>query len=138
MEKQLRTRFALVLIVAAALGCGGGPEADVTGRVTLNGNAVGPGTIVFASVSAGDNPATGTIQVDGRYFLKSNRERGLRAGRYKVSVTVFDQPIVPAGQRSTAPVKLVTPEKYADPSTSGLEYDVAAGKNTIDVVLTSK
>ena len=34
--------------------------------------------------------------------------------------------------------KLVTPQKYADTKTSGLEFDVASGNNTIDIPLSSK
>jgi hypothetical protein len=130
---------ALALACAPLLGCGGdGMESEVTGSVTLDGKAVGPGTIVFAPVAGEQNPATGTIQVDGTYFLTSNRARGLPAGRYKASVTVFDQPTVPLGERSYVQPKFVTPEKYADPSTSELEYDVQAGSNAIDVELKSE
>jgi hypothetical protein len=36
------------------------------------------------------------------------------------------------------PAKLVTPQKYADTETSGLQYTVAPGDNTIDIELSSK
>lgn len=142
MKRRLfvaRCFAALALACAPLVGCGGdGMESDVSGSVTLDGKAVGPGTIVFAPVAGEQNPATGTIQVDGTYFLSSNRARGLPAGRYKASVTVFDQPAVPLGQRSYVQPKFITPEKYADPTTSELEYDVKSGSNTIDVKLSTK
>lgn len=126
------------MLLASAGGCGGGGMgAEVSGRVTLDGKPVGPGTIVFAPPEKGANPATGTIQIDGTYVLMSNRLPGLPAGRYRASVMVFDQPPTAPGERSTVAPKLVTPQKYADPATSGLEYDVAAGSQTIDVPLVS-
>ncbi|HMO86403.1 MAG TPA: hypothetical protein PKC18_15940 [Lacipirellulaceae bacterium] len=129
---------ALAACCGAFAGCRDSLESEVSGQVTLDGAKVGPGTIVFAPVGAAHNPATGTIQVDGTYFMNSNRTRGLPAGRYQVAVTVFDQPAVPMGQRSTVAAPLITPEKYADPATSGLEFDVAPGSNKINVELTSQ
>jgi hypothetical protein len=113
-------------------------EADVAGKVTLDGAPVGPGTVVFVASDAASNPSTGTVQVDGNYFLKSNRIRGLRPGHYKATVSIIHQDPVPPGHRSTVPPKLVSPAKYADPATSGLEFDVASGENTIDIELSSK
>jgi hypothetical protein len=129
----------LALVAAASVGCGGdGMESTVSGRVTLDGKPVGPGTVVFAPAAGEQNPATGTIQVDGTYVLKSNRTAGLPTGRYKASVSVFDQAPVAPGERSYEQAKLVTPQKYADPSTSELEYDVKPGDNTIDIELKSE
>jgi len=36
------------------------------------------------------------------------------------------------------PGKLLIPEKYEQSTSSGLEYEVTPGKNTIDIELTSK
>ncbi len=94
--------------------------------------------ITFVPVKGATNPSDGAIQIDGSYSLKTGREVGLKPGRYRASATVLDQPDVQPGERSYEAPKLVTPQKYADPSTSGLEYDVTTGRNTIDVVLTSK
>lgn len=132
-----RRLACIVTLVTAIVGCGGS-DATVSGTVTLDGRAVGPGTIVFAPVDGTSNPADGAIQVDGSYFLKTSRDVGLKPGKYRASVSVLDQPPVKPGERSMVAAKLITPEKYADPSTSGLEYDVASGSNTIDVKLTSK
>jgi hypothetical protein len=124
--------------MVAVMGCGSGAESEVSGTVTLDGKKVGPGVIVFAPTDGTSNPADGAIQPNGSYFLRTSREVGLKTGKYRVSVSVLDQPPVLPGSRSMEPAKLVTPQKYADPSTSGLEYDVAAGSNTIDIELTSQ
>jgi hypothetical protein len=133
-----RASWIAVIGTAALVGCGGGSESEVSGTVKLDGAPVGPGVIVFAPIDGTSNPADGAIQVDGTYFLKTSRQIGLKAGRYKASVSVLDQPEVKPGERSMVPAKLVTPEKYADASTSGLEYDVVAGDNTINIDLKSK
>src|SRR5215213_9123960 len=116
-------RGVLFAAIVAAAGCSGsGPESEVTGKVTLDGQPVGPGAVVFAPIEGQTNPADGAIQLDGSYFLKTSREIGLKPGTYKVSVSVFDQPEVKPGERSMVPAKLITPQKYADTETSGLEY----------------
>jgi hypothetical protein len=132
-------RGALAVIFLVIGGCSGsGMESEVSGTVTLDGQPVGPGAVVFAPADGTSNPADGAIQLDGSYFLKTSREVGLKPGDYKVSVSVFDQPEVQPGERSMTPAKLVTPQKYADTETSGLQYTVKPGDNTIDIELSSK
>jgi hypothetical protein len=129
----------LGLALMSAGGCSRSEfEADVAGKVTLDGASVGPGTVVFVPSDGASNPATGTVQVNGEYFLKSNRIRGLPPGHYKAAVSIIHQDPVPAGERSTVPAKLVSPAKYADPATSGLEFDVDPGENTLNIDLSSK
>jgi hypothetical protein len=129
----------LLAIAAIVCGCSSSEfQSDVSGTVTLDGQPVGPGTVVFAPPEKGSNPATGTVQVDGSYFLKSNRTRGLHPGHYRASVSITHQDPIPAGQRSTVPAKLISPQKYSEPATSGLEFDVAPGTQTIDLQLSSK
>jgi hypothetical protein len=106
--------------------------------VTLDGQPVGPGAVVFAPLDGTSNPADGAVQLDGSYFLRTSRAIGLKAGTYKASVAVFDQPEVKPGERSMVPAKLVTPQKYADTETSGLQYTVEPGDNSIDIELSSK
>ena len=127
------------LCLACALGCSGGDfESNVSGTVTLDGKAIGPGFLVFAPVAGDTNPANGAIQSDGSYELKTANTAGLRAGKYKVSVTVLDQPDVPPGERSYVVAKSRIPEKYSNIETSGLEFDVESGSNTIDIPLSSE
>jgi hypothetical protein len=136
-SRRIAAARAALVALAALVGCGGGAESEVAGTVTLDGRPVGPGVVVFAPIDGTSNPADGAIQLDGSYFLKTSREMGLKAGKYKVSVQVLDQPEVKPGERSMVAAKLVTPEKYADVTTSGLEYDVVPGHNTINIDLES-
>jgi len=103
----------------------------------LDGKQIGPGIIVFSPVGKG-TPATGAIDDGGRYDMRTSREVGLRAGKYKVGVSVRELPTnVKRGDRPP-PGKLLIPAKYEDSSTSGLEYDVVPGSNTIDIELKSQ
>lgn len=126
-----------VLIVALA-GCSRGLESSVSGLVTLDGQPIGPGFLVFAPAESNHNPARGAIQLDGHYALKTINTRGLPAGKYQVSVTVLDQPTVAPGERSMVAATSRIPEKYNNPQTSGLEFDVQPGGNTIDIELKSE
>jgi hypothetical protein len=131
--------FVLSLFcLALGHGCSGSDfESSLSGTVTLDGNPIGPGFLVFAPVSGDTNPANGAIQTDGRYELKTANTAGLHPGKYKVSVTVLDQPDVPPGERSFVVAKSRIPEKYNDINTSGLEFDVESGSNTLDIPLSS-
>lgn len=129
---------AFVLLGAAALGCGSDLGAEVSGTVTLDGQPVGPGVIVFSQPDGAVNPAEGAIQPNGKYFLRTSNQVGLTPGRYQVALTVLADPDTPPGERSMQPSKLVTPQKYAQAATSGLEYDVAPGRQTINIELSSQ
>ena len=128
----------ILILLASLIGCSQRLESTVSGTVTLDGERIGPGVVNFSLVSGDANPAIGAIQPDGSYFLKTSRTEGLLAGKYKVAVSVFVQPAnLRPGERSMAEPKLRTPEKYDSCDTSGLEFDVAPGSNTIDIKLTS-
>jgi hypothetical protein len=133
-------RAVLLTLLCAIVGCSsGGLGAEVSGKVTLDGEPIGPGVVIFAPSGGGENPATGAIQTDGSYFLKTSREEGLRPGKYQVALQIHEIPtdLVP-GQRDMRPAKSRIPTKYTDVKSSGLEYDVVSGSNTIDLEMTSR
>ena len=127
--------------VAILLGCrGGSMESEVAGTVTLDGNKIGPGMIVFvpANSNGKSRPATGSIESDGSYDLKTSRDTGLAAGSYKVAISIRKMPEnVKRGDRPPLG-KLLIPEKYEDETKSGLQYDVSPGRNTINIELVSR
>jgi hypothetical protein len=92
--------------------------------------------IVFAPVSSG-KPATGSIEADGRYDIKTSHEFGLAPGKYKVAVSIREMPKNVRRGDQPPPGKLLIPAKYEQSTTSGLEYDVTPGNNTIDIPLSS-
>lgn len=131
-----------VLGAALSMGCGSKLGAEVSGAVTLDGRPFGGpdhmGTVIFASATEVRNPAEGAIMADGSYHLRTTQTEGLRPGRYKVAVRVLLQPEVAEGDRTAVELKHLTQSKYEDPGTSGLEFEVKPGKQTIDIPLASK
>jgi hypothetical protein len=125
-----------VAVLTLFAGCrGGSMESEVSGTVTLDGKKIGPGMIAFAPTNQKGTPATGSVESDGSYTLKTSRERGLSAGTYRVAVSIREMPQnVKRGDRPP-PGKLLIPEKYEDQSTSGLEFKVEPGRNTINIEL---
>jgi hypothetical protein len=133
-------RICLFILVALGpvVGCSGtNQEAEVSGTVTLDAKSIGPGIVVFAPIE-GKTPATGTIEPNGNYSLKTSRETGLAAGKYRASVSIREMPATVNPGDRPPPGKLLIPEKYELSTTSGLEYDVMPGSNTIDIALSSQ
>jgi hypothetical protein len=112
-------------------------ESQVSGSVSLDGKPIGPGIVVFAPAGKG-TPAMGPIEQSGSYSMSTSHEAGLSAGKYKVGVSIREVPMnVKRGDRPP-PGKSLIPEKYEDSATSGLEFDVAPGSNTINIELKSQ
>ena len=128
-------RLSLLLSVAASVGCGGKP-ASVTGLVTVDGKPVDQGTVTY-SPSGGGMRASGLIQSDGTYEIKTNRDAGLEIGMYDVAV-VSREVIVTSPDAPPMPGKYIVPKRYGKAKTSGLQFDVVKGGNDINLELTSE
>lgn len=128
----------LGLVVLVAAGCGGGFDATVSGVVTLDGNVVPTGGVLFAPQSNGST-AYGLIQEDGSFVLNTGREGGLPSGQYVVTVAANESSgITRSPDGGPPPVgKPITPMWYSDPATSGLTYTVEPGDNEINIDLKS-
>ncbi|HEX9832109.1 MAG TPA: hypothetical protein VGA66_03325 [Mycobacterium sp.] len=124
-------------VIIMLVGCNrGSQESQVSGSVTLDGSRIGPGMVVFAPVEGG-KPATGSIESNGSFTLNTSREPGLAAGKYKVAVSIRELPENVKRSDQIPPGKLLIPEKYEQSTTSGLEYEVEPGQNSIDIDLTT-
>lgn len=120
------------MTIALLVGCGG-KSSQVSGVVTLDGKPLERGTVGFTPVGGGLR-AAGVIQTDGSYVLSTNRDAGLEAGEYAVTV-VSREPGPPNQDGPPMPGPYITPERYAVDSTSGLKYTVERGDNTINIEL---
>jgi hypothetical protein len=132
-----RTFLGLAVVgLFAASGCGA-RKGSVSGVVKFNGQPLPSGTIFFLS-KATQQVVSAKID-DGKYSIPD-----LPAGMSQVSVTTTP-PTTPGrlpGNRqapaSTAPGKYVPiPQKYANPETSGLSFEVKGGQQTKDFDLAS-
>jgi hypothetical protein len=122
--------------LTALVGCGGtkgGPATvDVTGTVTLNGTPVDAANVLFTpdiGSSDGRLASQATTDSEGRFKLTTHVgggkfKPGIVPGKYVVAITKLD---TAAAKNTFAPPKNLLPPKYADPKTSQLTAEVAAG-----------
>jgi len=120
------------------------PHARVHGKVTYQGKPLTYGSVMFFPVEAPKDGtlqgASGDIQPDGTYELKSQSTGGALLGKHKVVVYAVDlgrstQPskggTAPAATKGT--LKSVLPKIYSDLSTTPLVHTVVDGDNPIDI-----
>lgn len=156
MSAARRAMMALALAGCTLGGCDSGPKyehAKVHGKVTYQGKPVTLGSVLFVPIEAPKEgssmqPASGSINPDGTYELKSEADAGAILGEHKVIVIAIDggQPEAepapkdgapgPAPSASKVKFKTLVPRKYSDLTTTPLTRKVVVGDNTIDIELT--
>ncbi|WP_166827117.1 hypothetical protein [Thalassoroseus pseudoceratinae] len=108
--------------------------STVSGTITYDGKPVTTGTVMFTPVGGGP-PATGQIQQDGTYNLKTYEEGdGAVLGEHKVTIVALDMGSGLPEEAASEPRALI-PDKYGRDTTSGLTATVTDGENTIDFPL---
>ncbi|MBN2578924.1 MAG: hypothetical protein JXB10_08030 [Pirellulales bacterium] len=144
-DRILRTFFSLrgaaalggIGLFILALGCGESLESSITGTVTLDGKPLHIGTVTLYPVQSGPL-AYGSIQSDGTYKIVTGGTKGLNSGEYKVGVLAIDTPVGTHQGKGPPPLgKILTPQRYRDPETSGLKITVTSGSNRYDIALHS-
>lgn len=146
-----RAWILLCLTSLAATGCSGGvsgpPYVNATGIVTLDGKPIEGATVTFSPKKDG-SMSMGLTDAEGRFVLKSATGRkGAAVGEHNVSIALRIDlgPAQPAASEEdlappqsfeinggTAPppkptTKWIIPEKYSDPTKSGLDVTVPSG-----------
>jgi hypothetical protein len=133
-------------LLLALAGCAEG-RADVTGKVMHRGKTVLWGTVILQGPDG--IPITGMIQPDGTYTVQ-----GVAAGKVLLGVISRDPGVLagtkrPRGFKSQhsdrpqpPPPTVIErskwfplPEKYEDPTKSGLEATLKGGANSYDIDL---
>jgi len=139
--------FAASVLLIALPGCGPRlPEtAPVSGRVTVNGEPVTEGKIIFYPEEG--RPGMSEIAEDGTYRLTTFREHdGAVLGIHRVTIKstrvtgtpaprTFEEELEQArGDEpiSAAVVEWIVPQEYARRETTPLERTVTAGENHFD------
>lgn len=122
-------------ILATLAGCGGDLDASVKGVVTIGGDPLPTGSIVFHP--DGDGPTgTAEIQQDGSFVVRTASQTGLRPGEYVVTITAVEgDTTLPTAENRNPEMRLLVPARYALPETSGLRYTITPGNNVIQVSL---
>jgi hypothetical protein len=137
---QARTCFVLLLL-SAALGCGGGPTIiPVEGVVKINGKPAGNLLIQFTPESWSESSkvlsATAVSNPSGKFVLTCDNGRpGATPGKHKV--TVLDNNLSAEGEPPPGGVRKVVPNRipgrYLSASTTPLEVVVEVGKKEYEV-----
>jgi hypothetical protein len=126
---------AAILIAIACSGCGSkSPVARVRGKVLLDDKPLAMGSVV--TLPRAGRGATGAIN-DGEFELSTfGTGDGALIGTHKVAV-VANEPSN-STDAEAPPGKLLVPQRYTNPATSGLTIEVKAGEvNTPTLKLTS-
>jgi hypothetical protein len=118
------------VIVAMLLGCGPN-SADVSGTVSLDGEAVADGVISFQPEKETPGPSAGGRIVDGEYEVPN-----VLPGTYRVEIRswkttdkIVNGPLGPAKERLN-----VIPQRYWGEATE-LRADFRPGSNVVDFTL---
>jgi hypothetical protein len=137
--------IATVCAVFVMTGCGdgNGPGAvvPVKGQVNLGGQPVTAGIVTFTPDKARGNnsewPATGIIEKDGSYALRTEKKDGAPPGWYNVSINPYVPPPADAQPGTPLPAPAAIDRRYMDPNSSGISFEVtdSPGPGAYDINL---
>jgi len=138
----VRAGCGLSLAAALLVGVTGCPSKNeaansVSGKVTL-GNEPVAGTVYF--VGPDGKEIMTPIMANGNYKLDNppiGKCKVLVKGMGGMGTTVKDTPAIKDAPKLGGGTGAAPPAKYADVKTTDLEYEVKAGKQTIDIPLKS-
>jgi hypothetical protein len=145
MPQRLSTAIAdiswLCIVVLAFsiafVGCTrkGPAIAPVKGRVLLDGQPLTTGSVI--TLPTAGRGAKSFIQRDGAFQLGTfGANDGAIVGEHKVAVVAYDRPANAGPESGNG--KLLVPQQYTNPESSGLAIDVPPeGNNDVVISLTS-
>jgi hypothetical protein len=134
----IRLSYLLLIATFVSLisGCGSKSRvASVQGTVVLDDKPLASGAVM--TLPSGGRGAQGAIR-NGTFVLGTfEDDDGALIGTHKVAVVAYEQTL---GSGPEAPVgKLLVPQRYTNPESSGLTIEVKAGEtNTPTLKLTSE
>jgi hypothetical protein len=134
---HLRLRHPSLVLAALLTGCAAAPTG-IKGEVTLDGQPVGPGNIVFQPEPGSDSRKASAAIEDGKYSIPA--ERAPAPGTFKVEVrwskkTGRSVPSADPGIMMDETFEAI-PAKYNDSTT--LTVEIKPGASVYDFHLKSK
>ncbi|MFO0790069.1 MAG: hypothetical protein U0805_11495 [Pirellulales bacterium] len=125
--------LAFAFVVATGCGRGSASTAKVIGSVTLDGKPLTTGNVI--TLPTAGRGARGPIKSDGTFELGTfSKTDGAMVGVHKVAVVAYESTKRgPEGGDG----KLLVPQRYTNPETSGLTIEVTSSNNTPDLKLTT-
>lgn len=148
--RRLIGSVILTWILTLSLGCGGDAKRlevhPVKGTVIYKGEPMkGGGSILFMPTIEGGKEASGTIEQDGTFTLKTYEDGdGAAAGQYRIvvyQVTVEEPENTADGEESTGeptetvPAEAQIPRIYSNGTRSPLQQEVKAEENDLRIEL---
>jgi hypothetical protein len=147
----VRRAWSWIFLASVCLlaGCGSSDNrVSISGTVELDGKPLGGATLGFIT-EAGSSMSSASTSPEGKFFAK------VAAGVNKVSVSKPDPNAAPhtavpdeqtlsptdsemAKLRAMPKPKTGLPDRFADPKTSGLQFDIKSGMEPLSISLTSK
>jgi hypothetical protein len=119
---------ALTLLVALA-GCHRSDLVNATGQLTYKGKPIPKTYVVFHPAEEGKRASQGLTDDEGRFTLTHSREEtGVLLGKHTVTLKAHHS-MPPEAAREFKAVL----EKYADPKTSSLQYEITGSGQFIDI-----
>jgi hypothetical protein len=142
--------LALTLcLLISVCGCGlGGNRAAIEGAVTLDGQPVDNGSILFVPIEGTKSPTAGAVIAAGRYQIPRNK--GPMAGVFRIEITAPRKTgkTIPARSIPLTPMDIpveggaiaeeveAVPAHYNKKST--LRQELKTGANIVDFALNTK
>ena len=133
MKYTRRRVWAVALGILVIGGCeskSGLELFPVRGEVTYKGKPVPEGTVAYLPQGSGSRQATGAIQPDGTFALMTRQQDdGAMRGSYNIAIYAYKphpgEPKTREAHEALARTgglkrQFLIPEKYTDPTTSGL------------------
>ena len=147
-----------LLAVLGLAGCSGGapprPKTfPVTGTVMWKGAPVEDAQVTLVPTKEGQQAATGVTDAAGKFSVGTFEAKdGALEGEYMVKVVKYnikppqagtnvqlsheeEQKIYVEETKPAEPLKNLLPEKYENPTTSGLKHTVTSGPSTLDITI---
>jgi hypothetical protein len=125
--------LAVLGLLAPGCGRGGLETAEVTGRVTVNGQPLSSGTVAFMSPQG--PVAKGQINSDGSFRMDPydpSAGKGVVVGRYEVIISAPDPKAQAAVKgHDYGSIPSLIPERYTVAATSGLSFEVKPGQRNV-------
>lgn len=142
---SFRTVGVLMLLGLSLSVIGCGPQlVPVQGVVTLDGDPVPNAAVTFTRQESGET-ANGMTNAQGEFTLKTSKlGKGALPGEHVVVVSAVkyegvgetEDGVESGGGKITE--KWITPQRYANPKTSGLTETVSSGMEPIAIELKSE
>jgi len=130
--------FWAAAMLTLVFGCGRkGPETiAVDGTVTWKGKPIAGAVVGFSPAGKG-TPATGVTDSAGHYRLTTFKHGdGAIAGEYRVGVSAFEGGGGGPYGEAEKPRKWIIPEKFSNPTKSGLKASVSSSTREFNFNLT--